>query len=312
MSLMSDKTLYKSIAFVPAVDWTTNTEYVHNTYKWIISPLSTTGSFECKTYNNKKIIRENLVLNEQLDESSSSSKAVYAEWNNIYNQTITSIPRCMIVQNDIVFVPIGTTWAQVIADDHIKAVVPSFYNNIVKIAIQCTFNCNITLPVGLPLFNASLDRVVGFVGRRLPNGRYVIDAAASQKISRHILSDEKIAVKFMNIVNSPKDGGEVVTSRKRVNLYGNKVFDKGLATYKLRQLETTFNDNECCKQINIAQMEDGVFITITNGNHEDAAEVESFSFVNTKLDKYYVLPPIHEFVVEEVELDQTWKRKKKR
>lgn len=306
MSSMNDKTTYKCINTVSPVDWSTNTEYVHNNYKWIIRPLSATGSFECETYQNKKIIRQNLILNQQVDGTGEF------DLNNINNQTITSIPRCTIVDCDIIFVPVGTTWAQVIVDNYIKAIVLSYYNNIIKISVQCTFTCDLSLPFGLPLFNNSLDRIVGFVGRQLTNGRYVIDAASNQKISRHILSNEKLQINFIDLVHC-KDK-QVIRSRKRVVLYGNHLFKNGLATSEIRHLETRFNDNEEEKRINILQYENGVIVNITNDENIDAAELESFSFLNTKLVKYFVLPPIQEFVIDEDENSVNvgkWKKHKK-
>lgn len=294
MSLMNDKTSYKCINVVAPVDWSTHTEYVHNNYKWVIKPLSVSGSFECETYQNKKIIRRNLILNEKID-----SDPERTDLHNIYNQTITSIPRCIIVDSDIVYIPIGTTWGQVIVDNHIKAVVLSYYNDIVKISVQCTFGCDLTLPFGLPLFNTSLDKIVGFVGRRLPNGRYVIDAASNQKISRNILSEEQLQINFIDLIYC-KDK-QNVKSRKRVVLYGNRVFNNGLPIHEIRRLETRFNDKEKEKRINVLQYENGVIINITNDDNLDAAELGSFSFINTKLVKYFALPPIQEFVVEEEE-----------
>lgn len=296
MPLMNDKVAHKYINVVPSVDWSTNTEYLHNNYKWIIRPLSATGSFECETYQNKKIVRQNLIINEQVGAAGDHDNAGL---NHIYNQTITSIPRCTIVDCDIVYVPVGTTWAQVIVDGHMKAVALSYYNNIVKVTVLCTFYCDLTLPFGLPIFNNGLDRIVAFVGRRLPNGRYVIDAASNQKISRHILSNEKLQINFIDLVNS-KDR-QIIKSQKRVVLYGNQLFRNGLATHEIRRLETRFNDNEEEKRINVLQDENGVTINITNDENIDAAELESFSFRNTKLVNYFVLPPIQEFVVDEEE-----------
>lgn len=294
---MSDKSSYKWLGLISHFDWSTNTEYVHGNYKWLIKPLSASGSFECETYQNKKIIRRNLILNERVD----SDKSINFELNHIYNQTITSIPRCTIVNGDILFAPLGTKWARIIADSQVIAIVLSYYNDIIKITHQCTFNSNVSLPFGLPLFNSTLEKIVAFVGRRLTNGRYVIDADSPIKMYHHILSDEKVSIEFFDCINTAKDQ-EIEIARKRVDLYGNRLYDNGLKTQELRQLELQGKLTDIRqRRVNILQSENAVIITITNGQGPDAAQLQRSVFRNSTFVKYFVLPPIEEFVVEEEE-----------
>lgn len=284
---MNDKAAFQYINTVNPVDWFSQSEYVHDDYKWIISP----DTLECTTYHHKKPIRYSLELNQLIDGSSPS---------NIFTQSVTTIARYLIDDNDIIFVPIGTTWTQLVVDNRIKAIVLTTYNNIVKISLQCTFDCNVSLPVGLPLFNNTVDKIIGFVGRRLPNNRYIIDAASSQRISKHIMTNEKINIHFINLVLT-NNNQPIVKSQKRVVIYGNMLCEKGISTQKIRDLETRSNDNNQEKRINVIQKEDGVVINITNGINENADELESFSFINTKFIKYFILPPREEFVVDDEE-----------
>lgn len=299
MSQMNDKSTFQYINNTDPVDWSVHSEYVHDNFKWIISP----DTMECTTYCHKKPIRYSLELNQLINESSP---------NNVIAQSVTTISRYLIVDNDIIFVPIGTTWTQIIVDNRIKAIVIATYNNIVKISVQCTFDCKISLPVGLPLFNSTVDKIIGFVGRRLPNDLYTIDAASNQKISRNIMTKEKINIHFINLALT-NNKQPIVKSQKRVAVYGNLLSEKGISTQKIRHLESRLNDNDEEKRINVIQKEDGVVINITNGINEDSDELESFSFINTKFLKYFVLPPREEFVVDEEErivVSNNYKNKK--
>lgn len=298
MSRMDDKATFQYINALHPLDWSLQSEYVHGDYKWTISP----DSFECTTYQNKKPIRYSLALNQLIDGVSPPDK--------ILTQSVTTISRYIIVDNDIIYVPVGTTWAQIIVDNRIKAVAITTYNNIVKISIQCTFECNIPLPIGLPLFDNTVDKIIGFVGRRLPNDRYIIDAASNQKICKNVMSNEKINIHFINLTLS-SNKQPFVKSQKRMVIYGNMLSDKGISTQKIRHLETRLNDNDQEKRINVIQKEDGVLINITNGLNEDADELESFSFLNTKFVKYFVLPPLEEFIVDEEETIVVSKKNKK-
>lgn len=285
MSHMNDRATFQYINTVDPVDWSVQSEYVHDDYKWKISP----DSLECTTYHHKKPIRYSLGLNQLMDGSSSSSR--------VLTQSVTTIPRYLIVDNDFIYMPVGTTWAQIMVDNCVKAIAVTTYNNIVKISMQCTFHCNIPLPVGLPLFNGTVDKVIGFVGRQLPNGWYTVDAASNQKITKHIMTNEKINIHFINLTYSKQQ--PVTRSQKRVAVYGNMLCEKGISTSKIRHLEARLNDNDQEKRINVIQKDDGVLINVTNGTNEEADELESFSFMNTKFKKYFVLPPIEEFVVDE-------------
>lgn len=286
MSQMNDKAIFQHINTINHFDWSKDSEYIHDDYRWVIS----LDSLECTTYHNKKPIRYFLGLNQLVDGSSSI--------NNVDTHSVTKISRFLITDNDIIYIPIGSTWTQVIVDNRIKAIALTTYNNIVKISVQCTFDCHISLPVGLPLFNSTVDKVIGFVGRRLPNNQFVIDAATNLKISKHIMSNEKINIHYIDLTYS-SNKQPLVRSQKRVVVYGNMLSEKGISTQKIRHLESRLNDNDQEKRINVIQKEDGVVINITNGMDEDADELESFSFINTKFVKYFVLSPIEEFVVDE-------------
>lgn len=318
---MNDKSTAKYINLVPEVEWTTDTEYVHYKYKWIVRRLPE-SNLECQTYQNDKIVRRNLLFNETVVGDCSSNAAGGGGssdgaggggvLNHIYNQTITSIPRCTIVGGDVIFAPLATTWAQIIVDDRIRAIVLSYYNNVVKISEQCTFDSRLSLPFGLPLFDSALDRIVGFVGRRLPNGRYVVDADSHFKIHHHVSSREKVSIDFRDVIVEDKKR-QTEIARRRVDLFGNRTYENGLKTYELRQLETTNDplDVTDARRINVLQTENGVVITFADEDKPDAAQLQKITFKNNPLVKYFSLPPIEEFVVDEDDIVGVNKKKKK-
>lgn len=337
MSRMKDTAAYKFLNNVSNITWSSTIDYIHNDFKWKIRNVSyrhnghrDSGTdsdsdeeynnvyrqYECFTYNNNKLIRESLKLNEKIDGTSNPNRLKY-----INCQTKTSIPKYIIVDSDVLLIPVGTSWAQIVIDTNCKAIATSIYNDILKISVQCTFVCDKILPIGLPIFNMSADRIVGFVGRKLADGRNTIESASNQQITKKIVSKQKYDIYFIDQIMKDDDdddsndinhkntegkkkktttttSGYVTKSKKRVIVYGN-ISDENLSTNEIRKLEVRHLEKGEERRINIVQTNDGVVITITDGDDKYAFELECFCFLHTKLVKYYVLQPVKDFVVEE-------------
>lgn len=305
MSQMDDKAHYQFICDIDAVDWSLYPEITHNDYTWL-NVRGPKETFECKVYYKKRLIRDSLKTNERVDKAPLHTVSVHG---------ITSIPRYVIIENDVLYTPIGTQWAQIRVNNHSKAIAITTFNNIIRITVQCTFDCNnsIALPPGLPLFDTKVEKIIGFVGKRLRNGLYVVDATSNQKISKKIMSNEKIYIHFNDMIKSSKSTNRMVKSQKRIVIYGNILFTDGITTEEIRKLETRYSTCDQEKRINVYQTETGVIINITNSpDDEDSDELESFVFTNTKSTQYFVLHPTEELVLDEEELLVPMKKKSKK
>jgi len=228
----------------------------------------------CNVYSSshkKKYRDQPLAINTLIDEQTSQTYNDSHEY--VYGAVRSQILLPQLTELNEILIPIGLEFVRFQIDKNTLMLSFQIYNSYFYFDEQFTFFYDsLHLPIGLPIFDNSGQRLVGFVGERTNNGVYTISGCPMQ--SNKILLNPKDHV--INIQTN-------IGLSEHVSVYGNMI-GNNITPSLIHKIEHNPNDEttDDIKRVNIIRLPNGKMIingtnAIENSNAKEIWAIKRFS-----------------------------------